>query len=421
MASVRFLGAASEVGRSGFVVDVGEKILLDYGVKLTPKGIEYPLPVTENLAAVVISHAHLDHTGQLPHLFTKSNTMTYMTPPTLELSKMLWFDTLKIAGLEAMDASFSKQEIHAVEKFTFAVHYNRKLKVGENTSIELTDAGHIAGSAITKLTSPRDKTIVYTGDIRLDDTRLQVGADLPKGDCDALIIESTYGDRDHDDRKETEKTFVGDIQDTIDRGGTALVSSFAVGRSAEMVDILNEYNLNADIYLDGMCQKAARIYMSYPKYIRNPSFLKKSLDRAHWVKNISMRKAALKKPSVIVTTSGMLQGGPVYAYLPEIYKDENSKLFLTGYQVEGTPGRILLETGKINLNGIVVKPKMKVEKYDFSSHAGKSELLKIIAKLNPKKVVLVHGDIEVMKKLLKTLKSEGFDAVAPHIGDELVI
>ena len=139
------------------------------------------------------------------------------------------------------------------------------------------------------------------------------------------------------------------------------------------------------------------------------------------MKNISMRKAALKKPSVIVTTSGMLQGGPVYAYLPEIYKDENSKLFLTGFQVQQTPGQILMDTGKINLNGIVVKPKMKVEKYDFSSHAGKSELLKIIAKINPKKVVLVHGDSEVMKKLLKTLKSEGFDAVAPMIGDEITV
>ena len=188
-----------------------------------------------------------------------------------------------------------------------------------------------------------------------------------------------------------------------------------------MIDILNEYNINADIYLDGMCQKAARIYLNYPKFIRNHSFLKKSLDRALWVKNISMRKAALKKPSVIVTTSGMLQGGPVYAYLPEIYKDENSTLFLTGFQVKETPGQILMETGKINLNGIVVKPKMKVEKYDFSSHAGKSELLKIIGKISPKKVVLVHGDSEVMKKLLKTLKSEGFDAVAPNIGDELVV
>lgn len=421
MVKIEFLGAASEVGRSGFVVDVGDKILLDYGVKLTPKGTEYPLPVKSNLIATVISHAHLDHTGHLPFLFTQAHNQCYMTQPTLDLAKMLWFDTLKIAGLEAMDAGFSKEEIHSVEKFTFAVPYNRKIKLSESTTLEFSDAGHIAGSAISKITSKRDETIVYTGDIRLDDTRLQTGAVLPKGNCDVLITESTYGDREHPKRAETEKKFVESVQDTIDAGGTALVTSFAVGRSAEMIDILNEYNINADIYLDGMCQKAARIYLNYPKYIRNPVFLKKSLDRAHWVKNMSMRKAALKKPSVIVTTSGMLQGGPVYAYLPEIYKDENSKVFLTGYQVEETPGRILLETGKINLNGIVVKPRLKVEKYDFSSHAGKTELYEIIRKMNPQKVVCVHGDAEVTKKFAKGIKAEGFDAVVPHLGDEITV
>ena len=109
MVKITFKGAAQEVGRSAFLVDDGDKILLDYGVKLTPGGLEYPLPVKVNLNAAIISHAHLDHTGNLPHLFQETHCLTYMTPPTLGIAKILWFDTLKIAGLEGMDAKFYKE------------------------------------------------------------------------------------------------------------------------------------------------------------------------------------------------------------------------------------------------------------------------------------------------------------------------
>ncbi|AJF59533.1 MAG: hypothetical protein QT03_C0001G0018 [archaeon GW2011_AR10] len=419
---ITFFGCAEEVGRAAYLVDAGnEKILLDYGVKLTPKATEYPLPIKTNLNAVIISHAHMDHSGNLPHLFVNSNPLSYMTPPTLDLAKMLWFDTLKIAGLEAIDANFSKQEIARTERYTFPVGYRKKMNITENVSMEFFDAGHVSGSAITKLDIHREKTLVYMGDFKKDETRLHEGADLNTKGCDILITESTYGDREHVPRKEEEKRFVADVQDTIDRGGHALVASFALGRSAEIVDILNEYNLNAEVYFDGMCRKAARIYLDYPQYIKNPSFLEKSLKKIHWINNISMRKKALKEPSVVVTTSGMLQGGPIYAFLPELYKDENSKLFLTGFQVHGTPGRILLEENKINLNGIVVEPKMKVERYDFSSHAGKSELLAAIKKLNPEKVICVHGDKQVMPKFKKSIEEEGFEAIVPRLGEEIIV
>ena len=122
MVKITFKGASQEVGRSAFLIDSGDKILLDYGVKLTPNGIEYPLPVKVNLNAAIISHAHLDHTGNLPHLFQETNCLVYMTPPTLGIAKILWFDTLKIAGLEGMDAKFAKDEIAKTEKFTFPVN-----------------------------------------------------------------------------------------------------------------------------------------------------------------------------------------------------------------------------------------------------------------------------------------------------------
>ena len=129
----------------------------------------------------------------------------------------------------------------------------------------------------------------------------------------------------------------------------------------------------------------------------------------------------VKKPSVIVTTAGMLQGGPVYSYLPELYKDKNSSLLLTGYQVENTPGRTLLETGKIGLEGLMVNVKMNVKKFDFSAHAGRTELFSTVNKLNPEKVFCVHGDEKVALKFAKDLKKDGFDAVAPKVGERIKV
>ncbi len=420
MIKIKFLGGAKEVGRSAFLIDSGDKILLDYGVKLTSHETQYPMPVETNMDAIIISHAHLDHSGNLPHLYLESKPLSYMTPPTLDLAKMLWHDTLNIAGLESMDATFSRTEIVRTEKYTFALNYNRQMDITESSSLEFFDAGHILGSAITKL-NLKNKTLVYTGDFKYGETRLHSGADLKLKGCDYLITESTYGDREHPPRKEVEKKFVNDVQDVLDRGGHALVASFAVGRSQEIIDILNEYNLNAEIYFDGMGKKASKIYLDYPRYLKNPGFLRKALKNAHWIKNIGMRKKALKGPSVIITTAGMLQGGPILYYLPELYKDKNSKLFLTGYQVKKTPGRTLLETNKINLNGINVELKMELEKYDFSAHPGQQEMLKAINKLSPEKVILAHGDEEVIEVFRKRVKEEGFDVAAPSDGEEVLL
>ncbi|MCR4369271.1 MAG: MBL fold metallo-hydrolase [archaeon] len=419
MVRLTFKGASQEVGRSAFLVDDGDKILLDYGVKLTPHGTEYPLPVKTNLNAAIISHAHLDHSGNLPHLFKETNCLAYMTPPTLDIAKILWYDTLKIAGLEGMDAKFDKDEITKTEKFTFPIGYDKPMHITDNTQVTFYDAGHIVGSAITEL-KLRNKTLVYSGDYRYVETRLHGPAEFEKvKECDYLITESTYGDRDHPSRKETEKRFVENVQETIDRGGHALLPSFAVGRSQEIIDVLSEYNVEAPIYYDGMGQKVARVYLDNPSFLKDHKLLKRALEKVNWVKNFKMRKSALKQPSIIVCTSGMMQGGSVYAYLPEIYNDKNSKIMLTGFQVEETPGRTLLETGKINLEGLNVKVKADVQHYDFSAHAGRDELFRAIKKLSPEKVICVHGDKTVTGKFARDIKAEGFEAIIPELGKEI--
>ena len=413
------LGGCKEVGRSSFLLDFGEKIVLDRGVKLGPDGTDYPLPVETNLDAVVISHAHLDHSGALPDLFVNSHILSYMTAPTLETSKILWFDTLKIAGLESQDISFSKEEIEDASKYTFPVEYKRLLHITKNCSMQFLDAGHILGSAMPLL-SIEDKSFLYTGDFKVEETRLFKGADLNAGKVDYLAIESTYGDRNHPPRKECEKLFVEEVQDTLDKGGTALVPAFAVGRSQEIVDVLHEYNINAPIYLDGMGQKVARLMLKFPKFLKNPRFLKKALDRTNWVRNNGDRKKALRGPSVIVTTAGMLQGGPALNYLKAMSKDEKSNVFLTGFQVEGTPGKMLIETNKIEIDGKLYEVKGKVEKFDFSAHASQREMMKAISKWQPEKILLVHGDIEVIQSFKQVIKQEtGIEAIIPSAGEKI--
>jgi len=415
------LGGCKEVGRSSFLLDFGEKIVLDRGIKLGAETAEYPLPVETNLDAVVISHAHLDHSGALPDLFVNSHILSYMTAPTLETSKILWFDSLKIARLEEQDISFSKDEIEKAAKYTFPVDYKRNLHITKNCSMQFFDAGHILGSAMPLL-SMHGKNFLYTGDFKVEETRLFKGADLNTGKLDYLAIESTYGDRNHPPRKECEKLFIEEIQETLDKGGNALVPAFAVGRSQEIIDVLHENNINAPIYLDGMGQKVARLMMNFPKFLKNPRSLKKALDKTNWVRNNGDRKKALKSPSVIVTTAGMLQGGPALNYLKTISGDEKSNVFLTGFQVEGTAGRTLMETNKIEIDGKLYEVKGKVEKFDFSAHASQQEMMKAITKWQPEKILLVHGDVEVIQTFKQKIKEEtGIEALVPAAGEKIVL
>ncbi len=413
------LGGCQEVGRSSFLLDFGGKVLFDNGVKLSPDGIQYPLPVDTNLDGVVISHAHLDHSGNLPHLFVESSFNCYMTPPTLDIAKILWFDTLKIAGYEGIDTEWSEEEIKKTERFTFPLHYRRRVDITKNSQLELFDAGHIIGSSMAKL-SFGDKSFLYTGDFKKDETRLFKGADLDVGEVDYVAIESTYGDREHPPRKEVEKLFVEEVQDTIDRGGTALVPAFAVGRSQEIIEILKDYTVNAPIYLDGMGQKVARVMLSYPRYLKDHKALKKALETTNWVRRASMRKKALKEPSVIVTTAGMLQGGPAMAYLKEIAGDKNSSVLLTGYQVEETAGRKLMETKRIEIDDREYEVRGKVEKFDFSAHASKEEMIASLKHWSPSKILLVHGDKDVMPVFKGVIEDElGIETVIPELGKKL--
>ncbi|MEM0360589.1 MAG: MBL fold metallo-hydrolase [Candidatus Diapherotrites archaeon] len=405
------LGGCREVGRSAFLLDAGEKFLLDCGIKLTPEGTEYPSHVDTNIAAAIISHAHLDHSGNLPHLFLKSNPLCYMTPPTLELAEILWHDTLKIAGIEGTVEKFSKEEIRRTKRYSFPLGYKRKIEISPNVSLEFFNAGHILGAAMTRLEF-KSFSFLYTGDFKAEETRLHEKADLKTGKNDFVLMESTYGDRDHPDRLKEEKAFVERVKETVEGGGHALIPAFAVGRSQEIVDVLFEHKVKFPVFLDGMSQKAALVSLKYPEYLKAAKQLRNSHKKVEWVRTKKDRLRALDEPSAIVTTAGMLEGGPILSYIKQLWNDPSSSILITGYQVDGTQGKRLLEEGVIHIDGRDYKVECLVEKFDFSAHASQTEMVESVKKWSPRQVLLVHGEFEKAMALKKRIKEEsGIDTV----------
>jgi putative mRNA 3-end processing factor len=414
-------GACKEVGRSAFVLDFGEKFLLDYGIKLNMDEIEYPLDVNEHVKAAIISHAHLDHSGFLPYFYKNSECLSFMTQATLELADILWKDSIKIAEFEGMAPKYSKQEIERTHRYNFIVPYEKKLSLASDVSLEFFDAGHILGSALTKITH-KNKSFLYTGDFKVNETQLHNGANLNIGEIDYLMTESTYGDREQADRKLEEKAFCESVQSTVERGGWAIVPVLAIGRAQEIVDILSKYNLDAPIYLDGMGKQVSEVYLQHSDLIKDSKGLKRALNSVNWVQGKNGRAQALKRPSIIVTTSGMMKGGPVVGYVQKIVKDPLSKIHLTSFQAEGTPGRTLMETGKLSQEktGELVKVGCRYEKFDFSAHPSQSEMIHAIKKWSPQEIFLVHGDEVAMKAFSKRILDEtGIKSTALSLGKKV--
>jgi len=279
-------------------------------------------------------------------------------------------------------------------------------------------AGHIPGSASVHLS--RDVNILYTGDIKLEETRLLEPAYTDFPETDILIVESTYFGIEHPDRKELEKAFIESVVETLDNRGHVIVSAFAIGRTQEILMILERYGITP--YVDGMGKEVFHILERYPDYIKSARALRRAMKNAIPVDK-GRREDLLREPCVIVTTAGMLNGGPALFYISRLYNDEKSKLILTGYQIEGTNGYMALNSGMINLGSRVVKLKMRVEQYDFSAHADDRQLKELVKKVVDKGAELVftvHG--EETEAFARWIREElGVEAYAPRNGDVYVI
>ena len=411
---IRFLGGAGEVGRSGFLLEGSKNILLDYGIKLDRK-TEYP-EQADRVDAVVISHAHLDHSGYTPTLYNSAFPAAFGTLPTRDLSELLINDSIKINRLQKTGQRFVKRELRELVNNYIPCNYRNPVEFGEY-SVTLHDAGHISGSAITEIEDRKGRVLAYTGDFKPEPQTLHHGAELVK--CDVLITESTYAMKDHPDRTQLRRKFIDHVKDVMDSNGVALVPVFAVGRAQEMLAMLQEEGLADRVFLDGMAKAATEIVMDYHGFVDNPQVLQKAMSNARWIQTPRDRSHALGGGTIILTTAGMLNGGPVLNYITKL--NRNSHIFLTGYQAEGTNGRNLIEGRPLEIDEGTVRIKTPFSFYDFSAHAGRTDLFNYIRKAEPETVICVHGDKDNSEKMSEELKLEGFDAHAPKIGERMSI
>lgn len=415
LVSVTVFGAGREVGRSGFEVK-GErtKIIMDYGVLVKDERPAFPLSTSpKDLDGIIITHAHLDHSGTAPLFYISETPPVYMTEITKQLTDILIRDLLHLSAyyipFEALELKTMLESCRSIRSGTY--------RIGD-ADVLFQNSGHIPGS-VNALVTLEGKNIWYSGDINMIDTALlkRANPDLPE--LDMAIIESTYALVDHLPREECERKLVETATEVVEGGGLALIPAFSVGRSQEILCILQKYGFKYDIAVDGMSRTATKMIAGCAGELRDPELLHDAMARVKWVQGERDRKKLIDKKGVVISSSGMLTGGASTFYMEKIRNRPKDAVILVSYQIPGTPGRILMDEGKYGPPGDLKKVKCRVEWIDFSSHCGKTGLMELVKSLkgNPK-ILCVHGEAESCIDFAERIKEEtGHDAYAPSIGD----
>ena len=382
-----FLGGAEEVGNVGCVLEdkTGTRLLIDYGLAPT-KPPRYPdeCPPVKH---AIITHSHIDHIGMAPWLVGQHGTTLHGTALTADVSEIMWRDTYKVSNIEGYPLPWDLRDLdEALEAWN-------KHNLGEWFTIDswrlrFHRAGHIPGAVMVEIETPETR-ILWAGDM---DTRVSPNVLGAKPiDCDILCIESTYGGREHPSRSEEELRFVKRVKEVVSRGGLALIPAFASGRGQDILRILHEHAPHLEVHYDGMGTRLTQHWLNNPGYINKPKKLEEVWRWARKVRSKTDRKKALDA-DVIVTTSGMLDGGPAIWYLNRLRHDLANAILLTGYQAEKSGGRQLLDKGTIPIYGNNTQINLETDQFQLSNHAGHSELKEFIINCKPNHVVFFHGD-----------------------------
>jgi putative mRNA 3-end processing factor len=412
---ITILGSGKEVGRSGFLVTSNNtNILLDYGVLLKREPV-FPIHVRpKDISSVVLTHAHLDHSGFIPSLFlSNSNISVLGTNPTFDLSNLLIEDMIKISGYYL---PFDYADLHSMMNHSRTLQYRERYPFN-NMQITLYESGHILGGS-SILVESEGKRIFYTGDINTRGSKILRSADLDLPEVDILIIESTYSQTEQTPREESEKNLVEFAYNIVERGGTLFIPAFSVERAQEIASVLKASNFKYRISMDGMALKANEIMLKNPSFLKNPEVFRKIISEIEWVQGWRRRKQLVKEPGIIISPAGMLVGGTAMFYLQEIAKNPTNGIALVSYQGKGTPGRLLLEKGLVSYDGKSKKSLAEVNHFEFSGHSSRTELLEILNKIkgNPE-VFTVHGDDMSCIKFANEIEEKyGFHAIAPDNG-----
>jgi len=423
---VTSLGGFRQVGRScSLITTQDSKIMVDCGVDVSSdNGMPYlHLPEVlpfETLDAVVITHAHLDHCGLVPLLYKYGfDGPVYCTTPTRDMSTLLQMDYLKVAAADGKKIPYSAENIRDAIKHCITIDYGGTTDITPDVRLTFHNAGHILGSAIAHFHIGEGLyNIAFSGDIKYERTWLFNPAINHFPRLEAIFMESTYGGRDdfQPTRKEATDRLNDIIQSCIKKKGKVLVPVFAVGRSQEVMIVLENLVKSKkipkiNVYLDGMIWEATAIHTAYPEYLNNRlrsqifqqgenPLLSEIFKR---VDSNEMRQEIINShpdPCVVLATSGMMNGGPVMEYFKEWAQDKKNTIAFVGYQAEGTLGKKIQkghEDIPLNVGGNVVniKMKMKVETCDgFSGHSDRRQLLNYINNMSPhpERVIFGHGE-----------------------------
>lgn len=412
---IKFLGGADVVGRMGMLLyNKGATLLFEYGMTAS-KPPQYPLAAPP-VDMAFLTHSHLDHCGMMPWLCGKYDTEVVATPTTIDVTDLLVHDSLKVADLEGFPKPYDEQDIRTMMRNFTPMTYGEVMDVG-GFEVELHAAGHLPGAAMYELRG--EKTTVFTGDLHTYNMRLVWGAHPVK--CDNLIIEGTYSGRLHPDRMKTEYELIEKVKEVVERGGKAILPAFAVGRTQEMMLILKDLKYN--MWVDGMGKGITRLYMDRPEYIRSDKALKSAKRRFNEVRTPADRQRARREAQIIVTTGGMLDGGPVLSYIDDVKDDKKSAVLLSGFQVEGSNGNKLMSEGYIEVQAVKeelkrpVKIKCEVKKYDLSAHADHNELLSFIKACDPENVIIMHSDDR--EPLAKSIREANINVLLPKAEEEI--
>ncbi len=448
------LGGACEIGANSYYLNIsGVGIILDCGMHPQKIGIS-SLPNLEliknlNVDYVLISHAHQDHLGALPYLVQKHPYIKIIsTPQTRALAELTLHNSVtilkqqvteepnfKVYDHEEIDLLIRSIEYKSYNEAVYLSGYNQKTK--PTVSASFYDAGHILGSAGILL-EYNSKKIFYTGDINLNNQELLPGAILPNTKVDVLIMETTYGDTDSStilSWKEESLRFAASINKIMNAGGSILIPVFSLGKMQEILALI--WNLmktgkltEADIYTGGIANKISNVY-DYNRYVVNridPDFEISSIPQKD-LYEVDQPEKFFKNPSIVLAPSGMMIEGTASFNLARRWlKQSNSAIFTVGYMEEKTPGFVFSNSkkgDKIKLNEItdIEEVKCTIESFRFSSHSKREELVKIVERLKPEIVILVHGSLNAIDWIGNAVlkKFKGTKVFAATSGKEIII
>ncbi|TET58422.1 beta-CASP ribonuclease aCPSF1 [Candidatus Bathyarchaeota archaeon] len=449
------LGGFRQVGRSAILLQTREsQVLLDCGINpgsVNPLDafprLDVPQFDIDNLDAVVITHAHLDHCGFLPFLFKYGyDGPVYCSDPTSNLMTLLQLDYLDVADKQGFIAPYDQKDVRSCVLHTLPLRYGAVTDISPDIRLTLRNAGHILGSSVVHLHIGEGlHNLVFTGDYKYGKTTLLEAASTDFPRVETIITESTYG-APYDvmpSRVVAEEKLSTVINETLDRSGKVMIPVPAVGRAQEIMLIIDGYMKRglmreAPVFIEGMISEATAIHTAYPEYlarnVRN-SILHEGInpfqsDYFTIVEHPSAREEIVEgEPSIIMATAGMLEGGPIIDYFKRLAHDELNTIIFVSYQIEGTLGsrvqKGLGEASLFNNEGKmeVIKVKLQVESIEgFSGHSDRRQIINYIRRVTPRpeKVVVCHGERSKCLSVTHFLRRRfRIDAVAPEILETL--